>query len=648
MIKTFPIEFVRCILLKTFLEAHIKDENLFGGDNQINLFSFYEQVKSQEDVDRYVEKYRDLVEQQNRTNLIGNGVLVSPENPTITNLYSCLIVPMTWTCSIRTRLDNRDQMLETLYHAIEELKGSKVDVAQLKCVDEHGKYYYLPFPVNTCGHNDGQPSVFNGCYIGDFAGTPTETQVINRLINTYERNGYTINLNTNDYVYYGNDNKIKVALVTSGNKTISVTSTLQSQDLTSDIMSVRYLLESVEEYSEIPVNINVTGTFELVDDYHSTTLEAKGVITSTSIINDHLRIYVTFSLGERDEWDFGSQTTKNLDPIFVGLNVSTNFGIAVANLSMLSEETYTSVVSVSSLSYIVTLTDGTRTETYEKTLSNPVPTLNLNRLSFTDSIGLGEASEWDTANISVSSFSGTYVVTKAATFSYTLTSMVVKSMDISLSLNVQDDGTYEDIIFPPSHIDFEKYKVSMSFESLRCDEPRTLDGEEYCEISFGGSATIVNKGVMLGNDLVKVGISRVKVIGETTTYLDDSEHLLEPLELPSGNNANTNISQLISNDFKQNTHTDGLNITLQYSFVLDTNESLIEAWFMYARYGTYALSNAGITPNMIYSINEYWSSWGEVTTVNSLGKIIEDMTIENTESDTLTINVNFQVQGEHN
>ena len=67
---------------------------------------------------------------------------------------------------------------------------------------------------------------------------------------------------------------------------------------------------------------------------------------------------------------------------------------------------------------------------------------------------------------------------------------------------LENDGTHKDIIFPPEHTSFEKYKLSFSFDAIRCDEPRNLNGEEYCELSFGGSATLVNTGVKLGNDLL--------------------------------------------------------------------------------------------------------------------------------------------------
>ena len=54
-----------------------------------------------------------------------------------------------------------------------------------------------------------------------------------------------------------------------------------------------------------------------------------------------------------------------------------------------------------------------------------------------------------------------------------------------------------------------------------------------------------------------------------------------------------------------------------------------------------------ISPNMIYEVVEYWSSWAVITPKTYLGKLIESVDIENTESDSLTISITIQVQGEN-
>ena len=48
---------------------------------------------------------------------------------------------------------------------------------------------------------------------------------------------------------------------------------------------------------------------------------------------------------------------------------------------------------------------------------------------------------------------------------------------------------------------------------------------------------------------------------------------------------------------------------------------------------------------MIYEINEFWCSWGDIENKNVNAKIVESIDIENTESDTLTLGLTFQLQG---
>ena len=47
-------------------------------------------------------------------------------------------------------------------------------------------------------------------------------------------------------------------------------------------------------------------------------------------------------------------------------------------------------------------------------------------------------------------------------------------------------------------------------------------------------------------------------------------------------------------------------------------------------------------------VREIFCYWGNVIVVNYLGKIIESIDIENTESDTMSIVIPMQIQGENN
>lgn len=431
--KAFEIDFVRQAIEQTLLQEHIKNHYYLGGEEQVKLFSFYEHLQTDEEVDRYVETVRDLNNQQNRTGLLANGTILAPTNPTITNLNQCTIIPMEFSINFRCTLADRDTLKETLNNMVTLLKGRKVDIAEFNT----GKL----FIVGTLGNNSiGQPLIKVGDYIGE------------------KPSGITLN-----------------AWLTTAS----------------------------------------TGVF------------AK--LTNDGFI-----------------WE--------------------NFG--------------------------------TRTQ-YLYYGDNGV--LKVARYDNSDTT-------WKETN---------------------------------------DNGTYNDIIFPPTHTSFTKWKMSMSFDSFRCSEPRTLNAEDYCDLSFGGSATLVSLGVTLGNDLTKLAMRRYKLISsdnnENNTTYTDTDTWVEPLELPSANDVETRINQLTSNNFINNTHSNSITLSNQYTFIVDKSINLLKQLFYYARYGTQTF----IRPNIIYKITELWSSWGEYELIPFNAKIIESIDIENNESDVLTITLPLQTQGDN-
>ena len=428
--KAFPIDFVRKVFEQTLTEQNMLEPSKYiGGENQVALFSFYEQLQNQDEVNRYVERYRDLVNQQNRTSLILNGIVLAPENPTITNVYRSTIVPFTFTFNFRTTLANRDKAIETFNNAIELLKGRVAQVVEF----EDGTL----FKVGTIGNNENN-----------------------------------VNLKNYDYL-------------------------LDSCDYLNPTTEVRAKLSSL-----LSIGIGSTG----VNYYY--------------------------------------------------------------------------------------LTD------------------NLNKLR---------------------------AVRKLTSTSYAF---------------VDDNNTYHDIIVPPNKSISNYWNLDLSFESFRVDEPMILDSKEYCNISFGGSATLSSRDVFLGNQLVKVGIGKYQIKGSPNISCYTSPTYLEPMELPNSLNVGTQISQLMSNKFVQNSHADNISPTNQYTFILNRNIPLIKQWFEYSRYGKQADGTTitytnGITPNMIYNVYEYWVSWADVERNHYHGKIIESIDCETTESDVMTITIPMQVQGEN-
>lgn len=551
-LKNFPIDFVRQVIIQTLAEEKLKDNKYFGGDSQVNLFSFYEQLQKDEEVNRYVEIYRDLTEQQNRTGLIMNGTIIAPENPTITNLNQCLIVPMSFTCNFRVKLANRDMALETINNLIKVLKGRKQDMVEF----DNGKL----FKLGTLGNRiSGKPNIekgdllfsepspnatINSTYIANKISALTDLGFVNELANrdyfygswiggsnmkiyTYERLLGTVALDycdIEDIHYYGGS---------GNNRIINGWVNFKSQDT----------------YGQVPEQISISITFGVSD-------------------------------GNTDIYQTISATASGDD---ISLDSEGHIvGSALFELNEIPESTFA---------------DCGQVDTWIDDYSDP--TLN------------------------------EYV-------------------------KIVDDGNTKGVIFPPEHNGINgRYMISLSFDSLRCDEPRTLNSEEYCMISFGGSATLVDSSVMLGNKLVKLQIKRKLIKADTDINISDSDYYwLEPLELPSGNNADTQVNQLLKNKFLTNTHTDSLAISLQYTFIVDKNIDILYQFFKYARYGKQGTSGNnyldGITPNMIYEIKEIWSSWGQVEVETFKAKVVESIDIENTESDALTITIPFQVQGDNN
>lgn len=415
--KTFQLDFIRAIV---DYKLSFNDNETYFSNNELKNFSFYEHITTDTAANRYVQTIQDLTKQLNRTQYNGLGVFSINQTPSITNLYDAFISPFEFTYVIRCQLKDRDKMVDTLYHLIDELKGRKVDVAQL----DTG----VLFPVGT---------ITNEVKVGDFVGEITLTISIDNLLTALGNKGITIPTWENeDYLYAEENGKL-------------------------------------------------------------------------------VRFYY-------------------------------NNGVWVKDTTYFIEEL--------------------------------------------------------------------------------------------------------------EHSSFTKYKVSLSFNDITVNTPYSLDAEEYVSFELGGSATLVNSSVQLGNDLVRVFIKKNKIItGENQefTFTNDYQEI-EPLEIPSNSNANSLPNQLRSNFFQVNSHTDSLAYTLQYTFVCDFSIDIIKQWFLYARYHICNLSSNNqltqnsMTPNIIYDIKEIWSSWGEVDVRQVLGKLNEDVDIENTEADILTLGLSFQLQGENN
>ena len=660
MLKTFPIEFIRQTFVQKLLEAHNENPNYYGGNDQVNILSFYEQLKSQEEVDRFVNTFRDLTKQQNRSDLILNGVLVSPENPTITNLYSCLIVPMTWTCSLRTLLANRDQSIDTINNLIYNLKGKKVDIAQLECEDENGKKFYEPFVVGTIGQNDGVPQLKNGDYIGEF----DDLSKIDNKMQELLANGVRIDYSKPLTLYVKDENYSKLIVVKGhsvdyiGNNYVEYEDfSITSSHLNGTTLNINIRLILNENYLENNFLLNnaLVG-FSFTQDSVDRTGQGTPNFLNSGKYNGKLALY--FNLAYDTE---SSEAVSNIVVNSVSLRtkkfVFTKFEEEKEYLELEdfnnTDVTYDTHGNETTVSCIATFTSA----------QNGYVSIPNFRNRCTLNIGVVGENDYDEllkeeAEIDMESLTITELGYIAGTCRY---SFKVPNSVLPIESWIDDveeqprlillPYEYKEIATPIEHVNFEKYKVSFSCEAIRCDEPRNLNENEYCDLTFSGSATLVNESVKLGNDLVKLGLRKKMIKSSPNINITDICYWLEPLELPSGNNADTKLNQLLSNKFIINTHTNALSINMQYTFIIDSSIELINQIWKYARYGKQGTSSQsyldGITPNMIYTCKEFWSSWGNTNIEDFLAKIVESIDSENTESDTMTITVPLQVQGEN-
>ena len=557
--QNFPIDFIRETLEKELLFQHLENNKYVGGVNQLSLFSFYEQLKNQDQVDRYVERFRDLTEQANRSNLIANGVILAPENPTITNLYASLIIPLTFTTTFRTTLENRELMVETLNNLFAKLKGRSVNVAEL----EDGSLFYLR-KVGNAKEETEEGAILtyeDYMYLGEVSSIESET--------TYKSVSFEDWEDFSDY-YFAKNNWFL----------LSKLSQLQSL---SNAINFQYLSDSEDEFelelgghNYIGKQLYISSTEIIVIDENNDTI-LEGLITDFITEYGDVNVGIKFNSLEYDE-----SNSSNVDLL------AQNIVYRVKKTSEITDKLESIFGEIYSIEVLYCL--------------------------YND-----------------------HIITMRYDYENNEYRQALKETD-------------KDIVLSPYEVYVNGiYKLSLSFDSVRVENPITLNGEETCVISFGGSATLCDKYTKLGNDLVQVSFKKLKVVKQGTDYTySNNKYYLEPLELPSSNGIDSAINHLRSNKFVKNSHASGIQLSLQYTFVCNEYIPLLKQWFDYARYGINDLDQNKVSPNTIYEIEETWSANGEVTKITFLGKIVETIDIENNENDVLTMTIPIQLQGANN
>jgi hypothetical protein len=147
---------------------------------------------------------------------------------------------------------------------------------------------------------------------------------------------------------------------------------------------------------------------------------------------------------------------------------------------------------------------------------------------------------------------------------------------------------------------------------------------------FGGSATIVESSVSLGNDIILNTIQVGKNEGEI--------YEVEPTEIPASLSVSDDTFQTYANGYRTQDRNMAIGNKMAYSFIYDNTIALYNDLYTYARFGT----NAGTYAQQVFTIKEYRYSFGVLTTNTFFAKL-GDVATSNTNGDVMTISVNFKI-----
>jgi hypothetical protein len=175
-----------------------------------------------------------------------------------------------------------------------------------------------------------------------------------------------------------------------------------------------------------------------------------------------------------------------------------------------------------------------------------------------------------------------------------------------------------------------RWKLSLSFDGIQSQEPFINNGVDRVFLFFGGSATVVEHKVSLGNDIV---LNTIQVGKNTGTIFT-----VEPTEIPASLSVSDDTFQTYANGYRTQDRNMAIGNKMAYSFIYDNTISLYNDLYTYARFGT----NASTYTQQIFTIKEYRYSFGVLTTNTFFAKL-GDVATSNTNGDVMTLSVNFKV-----
>ena len=174
------------------------------------------------------------------------------------------------------------------------------------------------------------------------------------------------------------------------------------------------------------------------------------------------------------------------------------------------------------------------------------------------------------------------------------------------------------------------YKLSLSFDGIQSQEPYINNGVDRVFLFFGGSATVVEANVSLGNDII---LNTIQVGKNTGTIFT-----VEPTEIPASLSVSDDTFQTYANGYRTQDRNLAIGNKMAYSFIYDNTIALYNDLYTYSRFGTNASSYA----QQVFTIKEYRYSFGVLTTNTFFAKL-GDVATSNTNGDVMTLSVNLKV-----
>ena len=175
-----------------------------------------------------------------------------------------------------------------------------------------------------------------------------------------------------------------------------------------------------------------------------------------------------------------------------------------------------------------------------------------------------------------------------------------------------------------------QYKLSLSFDGIQSQEPYINNGVDRVFLFFGGSATIVESKVSLGNDIVTTTIQVGKDSGTTYT--------VEPTEIPASLSVSDDTFQTYTTGYQSVDRNMAIGNKMSYSFIYDNSNAFYNDLYEYARFG----KRSEIYTQIVLTIREYRLSFGNLVFDTFYAKL-GDVSTSNTNGDVMTINATLKV-----